>query len=89
MVIIEVMKTTIKDVNVQNKPEMNSEISTDQCKCNVPNTKISLHIMYKYSFQDFMLNAAFNNISVISRWSVLSIEEIGVSGENHQHSASH
>jgi hypothetical protein len=30
-----------------------------------------------------VLNATFNNISVISWWSVLSVEEIGVPGENH------
>jgi hypothetical protein len=30
-----------------------------------------------------MFNAIFNNISVISWWSVLLVEETGVSGENH------
>ena len=30
-----------------------------------------------------VFNATFNNISVISWWSVLLVEEIGVSGENH------
>ncbi len=28
------------------------------------------------------LNATFNNISVISWWSVLLVEEIGIPGEN-------
>jgi hypothetical protein len=31
-----------------------------------------------------MLNATFNNISVISWWSVLLVEEIEVPGENHR-----
>ena len=34
-------------------------------------------------------NATFNNISVISWWSVLLVEETGVPEENHQHAASH
>jgi hypothetical protein len=36
-----------------------------------------------------VFNATFNNISAISWQSVLSLEEIGVPGENHQHVASH
>jgi hypothetical protein len=32
-----------------------------------------------------VVNATFNNISVISWWSVLVVEETGVPGENHQH----
>ena len=36
-----------------------------------------------------VLNATFNNISVISGRSVLFVEEIGVPGENHCHVASH
>ena len=36
-----------------------------------------------------MLNATFNNISVISRRSVLLVEETGVAGENHRAAASH
>jgi hypothetical protein len=31
-----------------------------------------------------VLNATFNNISVISWWLVLLVEEIGVPGENHR-----
>jgi len=31
-----------------------------------------------------VLNANYNNISVISWWSVLLVEETGVSGESHQ-----
>ena len=30
-----------------------------------------------------VFNATFNNISVISCWSVLLVEETGVPGENH------
>jgi hypothetical protein len=36
-----------------------------------------------------MLNATFNNISVISWQSVLLVKETGVPGENHQPAASH
>ena len=36
-----------------------------------------------------VLNAPFNNISVISWQSVLLVEEIGVPGENHWPAASH
>jgi hypothetical protein len=31
-----------------------------------------------------LFNATFNNISVISWWSVLLVEETGVTGENHK-----
>jgi len=36
-----------------------------------------------------VLNATFNNISVISWLSVLLVEETGVSGENHRLATSH
>ena len=36
-----------------------------------------------------MFNATFNNIPVILWQSVLLVEETGVSGENHQSTASH
>ena len=36
-----------------------------------------------------VLNATFNNISVISWRSVLLVEETGVPGENHRPNASH
>jgi hypothetical protein len=36
-----------------------------------------------------MFNAIYNNISVISWWSVLLVEETGVPGENHRPAASH
>jgi hypothetical protein len=34
-------------------------------------------------FMVMVLNATFNNISAISWWSVLLVEETGVPGENH------
>jgi len=41
-------------------------------------------------FDWFMVfNATFNNISAISCWSVLLVEETGLPGENHQHVAGH
>ena len=36
-----------------------------------------------------VFNATFNNISVISWWSVLLVEETGVPGENHRPIVSH
>jgi hypothetical protein len=36
-----------------------------------------------------VFNATFNNISVISWWSALLVEETGVSGEKHRLAASH
>ena len=36
-----------------------------------------------------VFNVTFNNISAISWWSVLLVEESGVSGENHQQTLSH
>ena len=36
-----------------------------------------------------VFNATFNNISVISRWSVLLVEETGVPGKNQRPVASH
>ena len=36
-----------------------------------------------------VFNTTFNNISVISWWSVLLVEETGAPGENHRPTASH
>jgi hypothetical protein len=36
-----------------------------------------------------VFTTTFNNISVISWWSVLLVEETGVPGENHRPAASH
>jgi hypothetical protein len=38
-------------------------------------------------FYFIVLTATFNNISVISWWSVLFVEETGVPGKNHQPAA--
>jgi hypothetical protein len=39
---------------------------------------------YKYIWVRVMvLNVTFNNISVMSWWSVLLVEETGIPGENH------
>jgi hypothetical protein len=46
-----------------------------------------LHKQIKGFFVEF--NAIFNNISVISRRSVLLVEETGGPGENHQPVTSH
>jgi hypothetical protein len=47
--------------------------------------------MLKHSFWSFVVvfNATFNNISAISWWSVLLVEETEVPGEYHQPAASH
>ena len=50
--------------------------------------RIMLHSVLVW-FGSMMLNATFNNISVISWWSVLLVEETGVSGENHWSVACH
>jgi hypothetical protein len=39
--------------------------------------------IHSYVIRVIALNATFNNISVISWWSVLLMEETGVLGENH------
>jgi hypothetical protein len=41
------------------------------------------------SVRNMVVNATFNNISVISWRSVLFVEETGVPGENHRPAASH
>ena len=43
----------------------------------------------KHRIRIMVFNAIFNNISVISWWSVLVVEETGVPGENHRPIASH
>jgi hypothetical protein len=46
-------------------------------------------IMSNHWIMFMVFNASFNNISVISWWSVLLVEETGVPGENHRPVASH
>ena len=54
---------------------------------------ITLFILYYYYVFQWLrvlvFNASFNNISVISRRSVLLVEETGVPGENHWSTPSH
>ena len=42
----------------------------------------NVHIDF-YRVRIMVFNATFNNISVISWWSVFIVEETGVTGENH------
>ena len=49
--------------------------------------RVSLDILFRVRVMVF--NVTFNNISVISWWSVLLVGEIGVPGENHWPVASH
>ena len=48
---------------------------------------ISLYLVTRFGFM--VLNATFNNISVISWWSVFLVEETGVPGENHRPATSY
>jgi hypothetical protein len=56
--------------------------------CNISILKLIL-IMSLGRVGVMVFNATFNNISVISWWSVLLMEDIGVPGENHRPAASH
>ena len=51
--------------------------------------KLFLFDINKIRIRVMVLNAPFNNISVISWWSVLLVEETGVPRENHRLAASH
>jgi hypothetical protein len=52
--------------------------------------KEALVLIVVFMFDCLMgFNATFNNISVISLWSVLLVEETGGPGENHQAVTSH
>jgi len=61
-------------------PLINSVVG---CKCylNRMNMWVTVRVM--------VFNATFNNISVISWWSVLLVEETRVPGENHRPAASY
>ena len=48
-----------------------------------------LNLLCRYMVRGMVLNATFNNISVISWRSVLLVEETGVPGENHRPVPSH
>ena len=51
-------------------------------------TKIGIHRINRERVRVMVLNATFNNISVISLKSVLSVKETGVDGENIRSAAS-
>ena len=48
-----------------------------------------LFLLYLFGIRVMMLNATFNNISIISWRSIQLVEETGVPGENHRIAASH
>ena len=54
----------------------------------VQNLKLPLCIMWVW-VRAMVFNATFNNISVISWWSVLLVKEIRVPGEHHRHAKGH
>ena len=53
------------------------------------NTSIPVQPCVHFVGWFMVFNATINNISVISWWSVLLVEEIRVPGENHRPAASH
>ena len=66
-------------VKTNHKKKMNDNIHMNRTK--IYRLTVRLRFM--------VFNATFNNISVISWWSVLLVEELGVPGENHRPFASH
>jgi hypothetical protein len=46
-------------------------------------------LLFRVKVRVMAFNTPFNNISVISLWPVLLVEETGVPGENHRPAASH
>jgi hypothetical protein len=63
-------------------------ITTDDVSSNLDQGEV-YHLLRRWLIGFMVLNATFNNISVISWWSVLLVEEAGESGENHRPVASH
>jgi hypothetical protein len=51
--------------------------------------KIPIKGNFRFGFKFMVFNATFNNISVISWWSVLLVGETGVPEENHRPVANH
>jgi hypothetical protein len=51
--------------------------------------KWSVNIFTQSRIRVMVFNATFNNISVMSSWSVLLVEETGIPRENHSHAANH
>jgi hypothetical protein len=78
---------TLKHVGINN-------FESSKCHCTTYSIQ---HVHSLCGWQHFncglvwfmVFNATFNNISVISWWSVLLVEKTGVSGENHRSVASH
>jgi hypothetical protein len=48
-----------------------------------------MSVIYWLGISVMVFDTTFNNISVISWWSLLLVEEIGVTRENHRPAASH
>ena len=66
------------------------EIPIYVCVFNFSQSETCLWVMLLCGWIRVMVfNATFNNISVLSCWSVLLVEETEVSGENHRPVASH
>jgi hypothetical protein len=54
-----------------------------------PSSRVFVFSDLRFRFRFMVLNATFNNMSVISWLSVLLVEETGLPGENHRPAASH
>jgi len=81
-------KRTIFYVNILRK-QMTSITSTI-CTWSVPRYHHKIVIPTRGELVRIMVfNTTFNNISVLSRWSVLLVEETGVPQVNHRPVASH
>ena len=52
--------------------------------CSVLYHKLVIYWIMVYGLWFMVFNATFNNISVISWWSVLLVKKSGVPGENHR-----
>ena len=59
------------------------------CSLRIPSYGVRNNIKNQYRVRVMVINATFNNISVILWWSVFLVEETRVPGENHAPAASH
>jgi hypothetical protein len=59
------------------------------CSLRIPSYGVRNNIKNQYRIRVMVINATFNNISVILWWSVFLVEETRVPGENHGPAASH
>jgi hypothetical protein len=64
-------------------------LQTGSCLYNILATNFIMILNWRKSATVMVLNTTFNNISAMSWQSVLLVEEIGVSRENHRPAASH